>query len=92
MATIKKVTDCPAGGFVAVQHKLLGEEEIKRDACNMLLAKFKFHHPDLKETVDGIAKGLKPVQALKDVDKGEPEEDGEPCVAAEPDAEEGILK
>ena len=81
MASTKKVTDCPAGGFVAVQQKLLGEEEIKCDSCKLILAKFKFNSADLKETVESVVKGLTAVQPLKDLDRDESAEpgDAEPC-------------
>ena len=79
MTKIKKVTDCPAGGFIKVQQKLLEEQEIHCDACKLLLARCKFNHEDLKEMVESVVKGLASVHPLKDIDSTAKDENPVPA-------------
>jgi len=48
---VKKTWDCPGGGFVQLQQRLIEQKEIKCQMCCMVLAQLKFDASDLERAV-----------------------------------------
>ena len=48
---MKKTWDCPGGGFVQLQQRLIEQKEIKCQMCCMVLAQLKFDASDLERAV-----------------------------------------